>query len=558
MPKGTDPEIELQGQLKILRQRVAELEKAEPAWDLARENAVMAEIGRIVSSTLKLEEVYERFAQEVKKLIPFDRIAVSLVDPAAQTGVVTYISGVEVEDRRVGAVFPLQGTVTEAVMESRSGLLFERDSPELQKRFAPLWCYTQAGLPSMLVVPLIYRDAVIGSLILRAKKTGAYREEDLRCAERISSQITGAIANAQLYLQRQKAEEALRESEERYRTLVTTSPDAILLANTEMKIIIANPQTWSLLGYQGEEMGLRKSLLDFLPAHEWPRATKDFQRVVLGLTRSNRAEYALKKKDGSAIRGEIRASAIRDLLGTVKAVIVTVRDITEREHAEERLLQEAERIKGLAARLAEAEETERQRLARELHDRVGQNLSALGINLNIVRQQIGESSPLAASRLNESLALVVQTTEQIRDLMTDLRPPVLEDYGLISALHWYAAQFSSRTSIPVAVQGGEFDPRPAPNVETALFRIVQEALTNIAKHARAAGAMVIAEDEGPIVRLVIADDGDGFDPSCLPKPDGSVGWGLMTMAERAEAVGGTCRVDSEPGRGTRVIVEVPH
>ncbi|MDH7486386.1 MAG: PAS domain S-box protein [Anaerolineae bacterium] len=211
-------------------------------------------------------------------------------------------------------------------------------------------------------------------------------------------------------------------------------------------------------------------------------------------------------------------------------------------------------LRALAIRLAEVEEDERRRLARELHDRVGQNLTALGINLNVLGSQLPpETAAQMRARLADCLTLVEETTGHIRDVMAELRPAVLDDYGLLAALHWYGQRFSQRTGIATMVQGQEPAPRLPPAVETALFRIVQEALTNVAKHAQARQVTVTLEPVDGGARLSIADDGVGFDPTVRRR----AGWGLMTMRERAQAVGGHLRVDSAPGKGTRVVVEVP-
>jgi two-component system sensor histidine kinase UhpB len=151
---------------------------------------------------------------------------------------------------------------------------------------------------------------------------------------------------------------------------------------------------------------------------------------------------------------------------------------------------------------------------------------------------------------------VEQTTERIRNLMTDLKPPVLDDYGLVTALRWYAAQFSSRASIRIDIKGEEPDPRLSPRVENALFRISQEALTNVAKHAQATRVTVIVEVEKKKVSLVITDNGIGFKYKRLNQRGKALGWGLLTMRERAEAIGSRFHIESRPGQGTRVIVEV--
>ncbi len=243
--------------------------------------------------------------------------------------------------------------------------------------------------------------------------------------------------------------------------------------------------------------------------------------------------------------------------GTFQGIIESLHDITERKRAEEALHQSSDRLRALAAQLTEVEDTERQRLARELHDQVGQNLTALGINLNIIMSLLpDDASATLRFRLNDSLSLVEQTAERIRDVMSNLRPSVLDDYGLVPALRWYGERFTRRTNIATDVEGKDPDPRLSQRVENALFRIAQEALTNVAKHAQASHATVYIEVENNTLRLVVADDGIGFDPAKLTESDMGHGWGLLTMTERAEAVGGHCWIESHPDQGTQVIVEI--
>jgi len=255
---------------------------------------------------------------------------------------------------------------------------------------------------------------------------------------------------------------------------------------------------------------------------------------------------------------EVIAAPLRGADGTLLGIIESIRDVTERTQARKELEQYALKLRALAAQHVEVADTERQRLAQELHDQVGQNLTAIGINLNIIQMQLPKDiGDPVRSRLHDSLSLVEQTTERIRDVMADLRPPVLDDYGLLAALHWYGEQFAWRTNIAVVVEGDESVPRLAPRIENALFRIAQEALTNVAKHAHATSVGVTVKADDDLFHLVIADDGIGFDVACPGDSIEGQGWGLLTMAERAEAVGGRCSVKSVQGTGTQVIVEVP-
>jgi Rrf2 family protein len=254
---------------------------------------------------------------------------------------------------------------------------------------------------------------------------------------------------------------------------------------------------------------------------------------------------------------EVIASPLWGPDATCQGIIESVRDITERAKAEQALQRYAQRLRALGERLAQVSEAERQQLARELHDQVGRNLTALGINLNIIRTQVkADLMPVVYARLEDSISLVEQTTEQIRDVMAGLRPPVLDDYGLLAALHWYAEQFAARTGIRVTVEGDEPVERLDPAVENALFRIAQEALNNVAKHAQASMVTLSLEIENELLCLVVRDDGVGFDSLQLAERAVERGWGLFTMSERAEAVGGHCSVESFPGRGTQVTVEV--
>jgi signal transduction histidine kinase len=222
-----------------------------------------------------------------------------------------------------------------------------------------------------------------------------------------------------------------------------------------------------------------------------------------------------------------------------------------------KLREQSKQLRAFAARLADVEEASRQQLARELHDQVGQNLTALGIDLSVVRAHMLKDTPEAVrARLDDALGLVELTSEGIRDVMGNLRPPLLDDFGLPAALHWLAEQFRLRAGVGVTVRCEELEPRLQPRVENALYRIAQEALTNVSKHARATQVTVSLATIDSTVRLVIADDGVGFEPSHSAGLLGRQGWGLVTMTERAEGVGGHCRVESRPGQGARIVVEV--
>ncbi len=195
--------------------------REEEAKRLAQENAIVAEIGRVISLTLNIEEVYERFAEEVRKLIPFDRISINIINPGERTATIAYTIGVDVTDRRSGDIFPLAGSFTEEVTRLRSGLLIQtEDMDELKNQFLGLLPSFQAGLRSMMSVPLFSKDQIIGCLHIRSLEPDVYTISDLQLAQRVGNQIAGAIANAQLFAEHEHSEkdkatiqEQLRQSQ---------------------------------------------------------------------------------------------------------------------------------------------------------------------------------------------------------------------------------------------------------------------------------------------------------------------------------------------------------
>jgi len=222
------------------------------------------------------------------------------------------------------------------------------------------------------------------------------------------------------------------------------------------------------------------------------------------------------------------------------------------EDAQRREAQRGELLK----RVVMAQETERQRIARELHDETGQALTAIGLGLRGVSTMLRADVEKAAHNLRHLESLTDKSLNELQRLIADLRPSHLDDLGLPAALRWYAGEVQSRAPLAVSVEVvGE--PRPIPSaVKTALFRVVQEALTNVIKHAQAENVRVrLSYDDGTVSAL-IEDDGQGFDPGRLAftrRPS----WGLLGMQERASLLGGQFTLQSSPGQGTCVEVIIP-
>ena len=242
-------------ELTSLRQRIAELEQSESERKLAEEAllesegrfrsvagemAVIAEISRVIGSTLEIDEVYERFAAEAKKLIPVDSLAINLYNFQENTMRVAHVSGVNIDRRKQGDPLVLEGSLSEAVIRAQTGLRIQpANIDEIVSRFPRLSTIFQAGVRSIMCVPLVSRDEVIGVLHFRSKTPNAYTEKDLRLAERIGAQIAGAIANAQLFSDLKQAEEALQSVHNELEQRVADRTEELMRVNEELRTEIA-------------------------------------------------------------------------------------------------------------------------------------------------------------------------------------------------------------------------------------------------------------------------------------------------------------------------------
>ncbi len=308
----------------------------EEANRLAQENAIMAEIGQIISSTLNIEEVYERFAEAARKLIHFDRIAINIMNPQDHTFIITYVLGPNVAEREVGKVVPLAGTAAEWVWLNRSSLLIlEENWKETIGRFPGLLPLYRAGLRSMMFTPLISKDQVIGVLNIQTVGQNAYTERDLKLAEKVSTQIAGAIANAQLFAQRRRAEEALQASEEKYRLLVQNSNDAIFIAQDGV-IKFPNLKAEELLGYSAAELA-KIPFVNHIHPDDRDMVVERHKKRLEGQKAPNTYSFRAINRLDEELWVEINAVLI--LWEGRPATLNFIRDITEKKKLEAQFLQ---------------------------------------------------------------------------------------------------------------------------------------------------------------------------------------------------------------------------
>jgi len=233
------------------------------------------------------------------------------------------------------------------------------------------------------------------------------------------------------------------------------------------------------------------------------------------------------------------------------------KEIRERKLAEASTAEFSARLQVMTRRYMGATEAERRRLGRELHDRVSSSLTAVGLSLGLIERQLGRDiSASVRQQLASTIALVQETMNAAREVSHNLHPGVLEHGGVLPALEDYGRKFSSHTGIAVELEDENDRSRHPPEVEIALYRIAQEALTNCAKHADASMVRIGLRRCGEATVFTISDDGAGFDPGTVADEGSSRGLGLLSMRERAEAIGGRLTLESAPGEGTRITVAI--
>jgi PAS domain S-box-containing protein len=242
--------------------------------------------------------------------------------------------------------------------------------------------------------------------------------------------------------------------------------------------------------------------------------------------------------------------------GEVSGAVVVWRDVTEHERLLAQLAAERERLEILSRRLVEAQETERRYIARELHDEVGQTLTAIKINLQSIQLRLSGQAP--APEISESIEFVERALTQVRNLSLDLRPSLLDDLGLVAALRWYVDRQAQRAGLQACFIADPPDLKLPPELETACFRVAQEALTNVVRHARARRVDVMLQQRGQQVELSIRDDGVGFNvPLTLYRASCGASLGLLGLQERVHLAHGQAEIISAPGQGTEIRARFP-
>jgi PAS domain S-box-containing protein len=358
--------------------------------------------------------------------------------------------------------------------------------------------------------------------------------------------------NLQLYAKVNKENlEHLSQMAQKYRTIFYKSPLPKWIYDYEtLQFLDVNEAAIKHYGYSYKEF-LAMKLTDIRPPEDIPKLMLDLEKIQKG-TNDASESWRHQKKNGEIIIVELTSHFID--YNNRKARIVVINDITEKLKSEESLRQSHEELRNLASRLQDIREEERANMAREVHDVLGQQVTCIKMDFSWLSKRIDTNDPDIKEKIDETTRLLDHTATIVRKIASELRPSILDDFGLVEALEWQSREFEKRSGIEIQFTSSVPATVIPKNVTIALFRIYQESLTNVARHASATKAIVTFELKDNILTLTITDDGKGFDVSKIGQKKTL---GLLGMRERTLMIGGKYKINSRPGNGTVVTVEVP-
>lgn len=543
---------------------------------LASEAAAINKISMEMTRLLDLDHLLSVIIDETQSLLGADVTGIALADEDARViRMMPSRARHEWDHRRL--VHPYGYGVGGWVAANRVPLLVNNIYKEV-KHLSPLLLevLSSEGLVSSICVPLFTQTGLVGVLSASSRRECAFDQSQLALLQTIGNSAAIAIENARLYTELKASSEKLRNSifvHERLLSLVLENQGIQVIADTLSELVqrpIAvqdkNFKTlcWSSKGFinaggriRGPE-GVAEEYHERIASREWLGQWRDEKysiRVSPPSGAMDRTSQVITRiVRGSTLLGYLTAFEVDQPLSEQQQAAVEEASII---FALEFLKQEIARASMLESVIA-AQEDERQRIARELHDETSQALTALMVGLDTTSLDITSDPKKAVERLSATKAIADGMLENVHRLISDLRPSLLDDLGLLSAIAWYGEQRLKPCGIAFDVQSVGLEKRLPPSIDTQLYRIVQEAITNIIRHAQASAVTVRLALRDGWLTLEIQDDGQGFDSQILQSTEVPLrNVGLWGMRERVGILKGEFRVQAAPGTGTTLTIQVP-
>jgi PAS domain S-box-containing protein len=545
---------------------VTERKRAEDA--LRRHSERLESLRKIdlaIIATESVEDLINAALTRLQTLVPSERATLSLLDQEA--GEITVFASTHTGETAFakGTRLPLDalGAIGAEVIDSlRKGEVFVHEDISRLEDAPPALVTAQAeGVRSVLSAPLLSQWKLIGILGLTSPDPGAFHAEHVEIAGEVANQLAIAMRQAQLFdelkeelAERRRAEAEMRRSEARKGAILEAALDCVITIDHEGKVVEFNPAAERTFGYTREQVvGKEMAELVIPPSlreqhrHGIARYLSTGEGRLLG----KRYELVGMRADGTEFPVEVAITRV-DLPGP-PLFTGYLRDITDRKRAEEDLRRTDEKRQWLLSRLVNAQEEERSRIAGDIQGDSIQVMTAVEMRLEVLKQALEDSGQ--RELLEQLDGTVRRAIGRLRNLLFELRPPALDREGLVPALQIYLQQNPGGQGTVFNLDN-RLTTEPPPDTRVILYRIAQEALTNVRKHARAATVNVLLEERNGGFLVQVVDDGIGFAQEEGTRSAPSQ-LGLAALRERAEIAGGWCRIESAPGVGTTVEIWVP-
>ncbi len=380
----------------------------------------------------------------------------------------------------------------------------------------------------------------------------AYSEDSRRDAETLQEKETRPGTESET---RMDTRDSMRGADVRplpYALMVENSLTGMYIVQ-DGKIVFSNERFAEMFGYGREEL-IGKDSLNLVPARD-RKTVEAFRKMRLNKENAP-SEYEIRglKKDGKII-WTVRRNVLVEYDGK-PAILGSAVEITKRKDMESRLKKSEEILRFLSNQLLQAQENERKRIARELHDTVAQNLTGIKFYLSHKPDLMADDKRTLTEILQPAVELADRSIRDVRRLINDLRPPCIDDLGVLATIDWHFGQFAKRNpGISIVKDIGVLESQIPDALKVVIYRLLQESLNNVARHSKADKAELTIEKEGDTLTFRLEDNGSGFDIKRALSPDHpEKGWGIIGMKERAELSGGMFSIESPPGGGTRVAV----
>jgi PAS domain S-box-containing protein len=346
--------------------------------------------------------------------------------------------------------------------------------------------------------------------------------------------------------ERRKAEEQIVKSEQKYRALIEQASDPIMVTDFKGNFVDVNMRLCDTFGYTKEEL-LKMNIYALVDQAQVKEKPIQFEFLASG--QQLFSERRMKRRDGSFIEVEANVKKVDN-----NHVMAIARDVTERKKVQKELEKSHKQLRQLSTHLETVREEERTNIAREIHDELGQQLTGLKMDLSSLNKKIPVENKAARKKIASMMALLDITMKTVRHISSELRPGILDDLGLTDALTWQSSEFEKRTGVHCQFKSKLRLRSFEKNLSTGIFRVYQETLTNVARHAKATKVSTTLEADSDSITLKVQDNGKGFNEAEIKNKNTL---GLIGMKERAMMFGGKLSIESEKGKGTVVTLLVP-